>query len=554
MISNLKKISTWLFACLSGILLAISFPPFNQADAVWFALIPALLLFRNQTPKKAFGLGFVFGYIFWFSDLFWLIQLKNNEGPVILVLLGIFALAGWCALFFALFARSVSWIWSQNKFTSSPWLRLILAVVAEPLLWVGAEYIRGTLFTGFAWNPLAASQYRNGALLHCISWFGAGTLSFLIVAVNAGIASMFTRIWQDVFQKNRFGGTAGTPAMRRFPIRTAELMVALTAVVACWMTGISAVRGPQPVGESIRVGLMHPDIPCVFETDADTYTNAYARLVDYSDMSQALRTDLNIWPETALPGYIPYDMEAYLLTSNAVSLASAPLLSGGVEYAGRDKNNEDIIYNSAFVFGMGGVIEAVYRKRHLVPCGEYIPGYKMFPFLKQFAPTGYTCEAGKSSRPISVRLFPDATGFVKNVRIGMLICFEDVFPYLSRETTALGANILVCAANDAWFDGSHEAEQHLAQAVLRCVENHRPMARSTNRGVTCLISSSGRIQHRIGEGNGGGTPGFFVSDVKLETSDTLTLYTRYGDWTLNIPACAILVVAVVISFVKRNFR
>lgn len=547
----LKKSAPWIVSAASGFLLALAFPPFNQADAAWFALIPALLLFRSQARGKSFWKGFVFGYIFWVIDLLWLVQLRNNDGPIALVLLGIFALAAWCSLFFAFFAKAVSWMWSWNKITASPWGRLVLAVICEPLLWVGAEYIRGTLFTGFAWNPLAASQYRNCALLHCISWCGAGTLSFLIVAVNSGIASMFTRIWQDVFRKNRISNSDGKPVWRRFPIRTAELMVALTSVVACWMAGISAIRSPRSSVESIRVGLMHPDIPCVFETDTDTFTNAYARLADYSDMSQALRTDLNIWPETALPGYIPYDEAAYLLTSNAVASSSAPLLSGGVEYAGRDSKGEDIIYNSAFVFGPNGVIQSVYRKRHLVPCGEYIPGYKIFPFLKNLAPTGYTCEAGKTSRPISVRLFPDADGNAKNVNIGMLICFEDVFPYLSRETTVQGANMLVCAANDAWFDGSYEAEQHLSQAVLRCVENHRPMARSTNRGVTCLISANGRVLHRIGEGNGGGTPGFFVSGVNLEPKDSMTPYTRYGDWLLNIPAAVILFAVFVMSCLKR---
>lgn len=548
--SKFKKFAVWLPSVLSGILLALAFPPFGQADAAWFALIPAILLFRNQAPGKAFKSGFVFGYIFWVIDLFWLVQLRNNGGPVVLVLLGIFALAAWCALFFAFFARAVSWLWGRKGLVASPWGRLFIAVIAEPVLWVGAEYIRGTLFSGFAWNPLAASQYRNCALLHCVSWGGVGVLSFLIVAVNSGIASMLTRIWQDVFRKNRVGDSGDAPVRRRFPIRTAELMVALTAVVACWMAGISAVRKPQTEGESIRVGLMHPDIPCVFETDTDTFKAAFQRLADYSDMSQALRTDLNIWPESALPGYIPYDEQAYILTSNAVALSAAPLLSGGVEYAGRDKNGESVIYNSAFVFNRGGVISALYRKRHLVPFGEYIPGYKFLPFLKKFAPTGYTCCAGTVSGPIAVRLFPDSEGNAKTVKIGMLICFEDVFPYLSRETTAQGANMLVCAANDSWFDGSHEAEQHLAQAVLRCVENHRPMARSTNRGVTCLISADGRVLHRVGEGNGGGTPGFFVSGVKLEPADSLTPYTRFGDWLLNIPAAAVLAVVLAVSCLK----
>lgn len=549
---QLTKIAPWLTAVLSGILLAIAFPPFNQSDTVWFALIPAILLFRNQPPKKSFWLGFVFGYVFWVIDLFWLIQLKDNNGPLVLVLLGIFALSAWCAFFFAFFARAVSWLWSHKKITDSPWLRLVLAVIAEPLLWVGAEYFRGTLFSGFAWNPIAASQYRNCALLHCISWFGTGTLSFLIVAVNSGIASMLTRIWQDVFRKNKTDATSESSILKKFPIRTSELMVALTAVVACWMVGISAVRKPQVAGDTVRVGLMHPDFPSIFETETDTFEAGYSRLKDYSEMSQMLRSDINIWPESALPGFIPYDKEAYLLASNCIAQSSALLLSGGIEFAGRDEDKEPVIYNSAFLFNKDVSIDAIYRKRHLVPFGEYIPGYKILPFLKNFVPTGYTCQAGETSAPITARLTDNAGIPAKLVKLGTLICFEDVFPYLSRDATAQGANMLVCLANDAWFDGSREPEQHMAQAVLRCVENHRPMARSTNRGVSCVITSNGQISRRIGEGNGSGTPGFFVYDINLEPADSLTLYTRFGDWMLNIPAGAILMAIAIRSFKKRK--
>lgn len=552
MTAILRKYAPWAIAAGSGLLLAIAFPPFGQADAAWFALVPALLLFRNSKPGKSFPLGLLFGSVFWITDLFWLVRLKET-GPAALVYLGTVALALWCALYFALFARAVSWLWNFRNLKASPWARLFLAVIAEPLLWVGAEYLRGWVFSGFAWNPLSASQYKNIALLHCISWLGPGTLSFLIVAVNAGIASMLARIWQDVFARTAKVSSDATLKYRKFPIRTAELMVALTAVVSCWMYGFSAVREPGTGKESIRIGLMHPDIPCVFETDGDSFAEAYERLADYSEMSRALSPDINLWPESALPGYVPYSKEAYLLSSNALATSSALLLSGAIEYAGTDENDEDVIYNSAMLFAENGYIESVYRKRHLVPFGEYIPGYKLIPSLKKLAPTGYTCEAGDSAAPITAKIKDKDQDKVLPVKFGLLICFEDVFPYLSRETTRQGAQVLACVANDSWFDGSCEAEQHLAQAVLRSVENRRPMARSTNRGVTSLISKHGRILQRLGDGYGGGTPGFFVGSVTPEPSDSLTLYTRCGDWLLGIPAGIILAAVALFSF-RESFK
>ena len=134
----------------------------------------------------------------------------------------------------------------------------------------------------------------------------------------------------------------------------------------------------------------------------------------------------------------------------------------------------------------------------------------------------------------------------------MLICFEDVFPYLARRAVNAGADLLITLANDAWFDGSCESEQHLAQAVLRCAENHRPMLRSTNRGVSAFIDQNGRVVRRIGSGRGSGEPGFAVHELAIATGAPRTPYARYGDWLLSIPAAAVLVaVAIGSRFTRR---
>ena len=522
-------------AIISGLLLALAFPPLAQADVVFFALVPLILVIRASEPRRGFRLAFFSGLAFWILDLAWLWRLKDNGGPLPLVVFGHIALAAVCALFTGLFGYAASTLWSAARKRDSAILNGVLALLAEPLLWLGAEYIRGTILSGFPWNPLAASQYRNPAMLHAASWAGSGLVSGLIVAVNAGIASFAYRLWRDIFKRR--------PNTSRFKIRSAELAIALMAMCLCWMQGISVIREDARASRTqrrLRAALVHPDIPCIFEKDDDSVREANETLLRYTAFSAGASPDICLWPETSLPGYYPYDQDAFdLLVSAIDSLHGTPLLVGAVELRygeqeGPDGKRPYDIYNTAFLFGKG--LRASYRKQHLVPFGEFIPLESKIPFLKKLAPAGFSCTAGDGPRVFKID--PVATNAPG---AGALICFEDAFPYLSRRAVNAGADLLVTLANDAWFDGSCESEQHLAQAVLRCAENHRPMLRCTNRGVSAFIDRNGRVIRRIGSGRGSGEPGFAVHELPVPTSAPRTPYSRYGDWLLTIPAAAFLV-------------
>ena len=546
----MEKLRSYGAAILSGLLLALAFPPLSKADTAFFALVPLILVIRASEPKRGFRLAFYSGLVFWILDLAWLWRLKDNGGPLPLVVLGHAALAAVCALFTGLFGYASSTLWTVAKKRDSAILNGLLALLAEPLLWIGAEYIRGTILSGFPWNPLAASQYRNPAMLHAASWAGSGLVSVLIVAVNAGIASFAFRLWRDVFRQGR--------KTSRFTIRSAELAIALIAMCTCWMQGISAIRDDVRASRTqpkLRAALVHPDIPCIFEKDDDSVREANDALLRYTSFAAGASPAICLWPETSLPGYYPYDKDAFNLIVSAVeSLHGAPLLAGTVELRygeteGPDGKRPYDIYNSAYLFGKG--VRAFYRKQHLVPFGEFIPLESKIPFLKKLAPAGFSCTAGEG--PCVFKLDPVATNAAS---AGVLICFEDVFPYLARRAVNAGADLLITLANDAWFDGSCESEQHLAQAVLRCAENHRPMLRGTNRGVSAFIDCNGRVVRRIGSGRGSGEPGFAVHELPVATNAPRTPYARYGDWLLSIPAAAFLAIVALsragICFTQRR--
>lgn len=524
-----------VLSVLSGLLLSAAFPPHARGDLVFVALVPLLLAVRVSSPRRAARLGFVSGLVFWLIDVAWLWSLKDNGGPVALVGLGHIALSLWLALFPLLFALADAAAWRLAERCPRHIFAILLALVVEPAFWVGSEYLRGTLLTGFPWNPLAAAQYRSPALVHAASLAGAGAVSWLIVAINASLASTISRLLLPFRAKSRNAdpNLLSPIAVGRWRIISLELFVALAVAVACWMRGLEAIgkQGGDAGSARFRAAIIQADHPSIFEDDAEASAAAYETLLSHTSLSAMASPDICVWSETILPGYVPTDKDTAALVREAVSaLGGVPLLAGGVELRMRGKNDYDI-FNSAFLFDARG-IAATYRKRHLVPFGEYIPFESKLPILKRLAPAGFSCEPGDGTAVFEVRT-PKGT-----FKVGSLICFEDAFPSLARTSVRDGADILATLANDSWFCGSSEAEQHLAQAVLRCIENGRPMMRATNRGVSALIDRHGRVTRRIGGEDG--SAGFAIGD--LPTGGPETPYSRFGDWLLHIP-CAVALLA-----------
>lgn len=552
-------------ALLSSLLLGLAFPPVGSADAAFFALVPLLVALRAAgSPRRGFALGYAFGLAFRLGDLSWLLALRNNGGPVALVVLGLIGLSAYAALYTGLFGLAVASLWkfARRDDIPAPWLFRSGAWLAEPLLWVGGEHLVGSVLSGFPWNPLAATQYKNLALLSCLSVFGTATLSALLVAVNAGIASLALRIWDDALAP-RFaafaGGTRTGVARRRSKVpRSLPLFLALLAVIAVWWNGMTEVRRTDlaaAAAPKFRLSVVHPDLPSIFERAGLSVDDACETLLSYTELAGSTGPDATVWPETVLPGFIPYDKDAARLIQEACTRTGAPLVSGGVEFVplpggGRD---DGLIYNVAFHFVEGPAIANRYRKRHLVPFGEFIPLESKIPALKRLAPTGFSCEAGDECVLFEIAGRAAASNGVV-IAVAPLVCFEDVFPYLARDAAANGADALVSLANDAWFDGSAEAEQHLAQSVLRAVETGLPVIRSTNRGVSAFILPNGRILRRLGDGRGSGTPGFIVDDFGIppRRGREGTFYVRHGDALLGTPCSGLLLgIALAVWIVRR---
>lgn len=521
--------SGWVLSC------AFPLPPalkgLESAGAAWMALIPLLLVIRTSRPKAAFAWGWASGFLFWLLTLSWLLALGQTWGGIALPALGWVALSAYCALYTGIFAF---------VFAAVPGARM-LPVLAAPVLWAGTEWLRATLFSGFPWNPLGVSQYGNIAAIQVAGIGGVYAVSALIVMLNAALAMTILRIYSEIRSR--------TARRRRVH---GELMVGLAAVAIFWSWGVRTVKQTPPyAGPSLRIAAIQPAIPQLQKWSASFETDIAKALGEKTELALMSHPDLVVWPETATPGMLRIDPLSQRLVESVSTQCNAYLLAGSMDY--RQLPGQDPEYlNASFLVSTNGQIEAVYNKRHLVLLGEYLPFENQLPFMKRWSPLGFSCISGEPTQPLMELAVPGTDGR-EPVRLSILICFEDAFAYLARRDVKRGARLLVNQTNDAWFDGSAASRQHMANAVLRAVENRVPMVRAANTGVTCLIDRFGKVTKSL-PSQAGATQadGFSIDNVRTSAPDMpLTPYTRAGDWLFGIP-CALATALGALFMLLRN--
>jgi apolipoprotein N-acyltransferase len=239
----------------------------------------------------------------------------------------------------------------------------------------------------------------------------------------------------------------------------------------------------------------------------------HRNLEDYRRLSERIAgdVDLVIWPETVAQQALPIGVRVVRRDTHPYPDPPRPLLFGGLGYEPGPGGRR--LYNSAFVANTAGEIVDRYDKRILVPFGEYLPLADRFPWLRDLSPATGHFTPGADTNVLRV---------TDDVRVGPLICYEDVVPEPARAAVQRGANLLVNLTNDAWYGATAEPYQHQALAVWRAVEERRDFVRSTNTGLTTAITATGAVVAELP---------IFVADavaVELRLLDGVTFYAHHG--------------------------
>jgi len=509
-------------AAVSAALLWAVFAPLNEITALPFAVAPLLAVSRLVSARRAAWTWFASGFACWFATLAWMPAIVKNGGPWPLVVLGWMGLAAVCAGYFALFGALSACLWRRAEGWGFGG-RLFALVVGEPVLWAGIEWLRATLFTGFAWNFLGTAVGAAPSMALSARFGGVYLVSALVVLVNGVFATLLLRIVAQMRGK-------GLPGPRA--LRTLETAVPLALTLVCTVGAQHdhATAAQATAFRPLRVALVQRNAPCVF-TARDPNDNPWRAFERLLGTARAAQVDLIVWAESAMAEFGRVDAPGALRAADHFmrSTGAAALLAGG------DWRQAGRVYNAAALYTPAATNAPptcqVYAKQHLVPFGEYIPFDKWIPALQKLSPIGVSCWPGEAK----VLELPGRDG-ASAVKLAPLICYEDTDPVLARRGAALGAQAIVLVTNDSWFSRSREAEQHAAQAVLRALETGLPVLRTGNSGVTGLILPDGTTRW-LEEKPGRplvDAPGTLVESVLVAETPARTVYTRLGDVPLGV--------------------
>ncbi len=544
-----KALRAWpcLAAICSGLLYTSCFAPFNLTWFCWIALTPliAAILFSGKESRhpwlRNLALGYVTGLTFFWTALCWLTTVT---------ILGWFVLQFYMAIYFALWAwfcgllrprearrQLTAGKWDQMlaearstaALPRSPWTKstnnLLLAFLLAAA-WTTQEWLRGWVFSGWGWNGLGVALHDTWPLIQIAEFTGVAGLSFMVAFANVILVTTAYRLVLE----------ARTHTTRPH----FDLTLTMAAIVGVLTFGLRASQVSAPT-KPLRVAAVQSNVPQNQKFDPQFTTKIFDKFRRLSEI--ALRSnpppDLLIWPESSMPGPVLIEPESNKFVMDLTASAESDLLLGTIDEENRD------VYNAALLISDGGERVQVYRKVHLVPFGEYVPGRHRVPLLARIVgdqvPGDFS--AGREYTVFSLTN--------SDVQVAPLICFEDTIGELVRQfvlstETNPGANLLVDITNDGWFLHSAGSHQHLANAIFRCVETRRPMVRAANTGVTCFVNQSGRITQVLRDESGSTfTEGVLTGEIKVPTEHDLTFYTRHGE--LFAKACAVITVFAMLS-------
>ena len=511
--SGLKeKFGSIILAVLSGLLMTASFPKANLGGLAWVAFIPLFYAIKGVSPRKSFKLGFLTGIVHYATLLYWIVGVVNYYGhvPTLLSLIIFMLLVFYLGLYPGLFSAAVS----QLRAISFPFY------LTAPFFWVALEYVRSFFLSGFPWENLGYSQYDQLRLIQISDIFGVYGLSALIMAVNGVLFEFLNSV-----RRNR--------TTKWIALAAVGLVLGGSLVYGTWRIQ----RTDKMAGDAPKrtVALAQGNVDQSVKWLPSFQHETLRRYVSLSKAALQTSPDLIVWPETALPFYFLHNDDLTAQVLELVRDCAVYFIFGSPSFLRTEQGIR--YYNSAYLVDPTGKVVGKYDKVHLVPYGEYVPLKRFFPFLGKIVEAVGDFDSGKKGQVLSWG----------NEKIGILICFESIFPELARAMANNGAQLLINITNDAWFGRSSAPYQHLSMVVFRAVENHMAVARAANTGVSAYVDPVGRLLDQ--------TP-LFEEAMRSRTLPMMnhkTFYARHGD-IFAIGCVFICLIVCIWAFRRRLSR
>ena len=459
-------------ALAGGVAASFGFAPYAFRPALWVGLILLFCVLNSATTATAAKRGGLFGLGYFGCGVYWIYySLYHYAGTPLWLAV---ALAAILVLYLSLYPMLAAWL-AARLFPKGVSRLTVVAV-----LLAAAEWLRGTLFTGFPWILVGQGGLDSpwAGYLPLIGVYGTGLMLLLAAAWGAAWLS------------------------RPFSMRV--IWLALMALIVVVGETLRPIAWTAPFGESIKVVMIQPNL----EQDArwraknrqlikETYWNLTKEVGD---------TPLVIWPEAAIPQYYS-QIEKFYENIQSHALGDDTTLLAGVFYHQGDQPGP---HNGLMNIKTG----QRYGKRRLVPFGEYSPLAEWLGPLYQKINFRMRALEPSQDRPLLQ---------VRNSQVGVTICYESVYPAITRLSLPEAA-YLVNVSNDAWFGDSRAPWQHLEAGRLRAAETSRELLRVASTGVTAIIGADGAVR--------ASAPQYAkaILEGEVQPRKGITPYVWFGEW------------------------
>ena len=496
-----------LYAALAGALSAFAFEPVGWWPLMFVAIAAVCeILSRTDRLWKAVLIGWAFGLLQFTIGLNWIATAFTFQAkmPPALGWLAVVLLSIYLAVYPAV-ATAIAWRFGRNDRLS-----LLLTLAGA---WSITEWLRGTIFTGFPWNPLAAVLAPT-PLITMTPLTGTYGLSAFVILLSGAA-------WLEIYRK------------------WLPMVVIFGVTALLWLLPSTSI--PDDPLAVLNVRVVQPNIGQEGRWDPANDAATAEKLAALTSPPSG-EPRLILWPESAVimpmqdqrAGAAPA-AEFERKRAARVIGPNDRLIAGGVSINSSDGQRIDSVSNSVFALGPGGQVLGRYDKAHLVPYGEYLP---MRPLLSsiglaRLAPGDVDFQPGPGPRTMELG--------GNWVSVGLQLCYEIIFSGRVVDNTHR-PNFIFNPSNDSWF-GRWGPPQHLAQARLRAAEEGLPVIRATPTGISAVIDAHGTVVKSLPWRTEG-----VIDAVLPPPSSSTTLFGRLG----NLLPILIGIGLVVMGWLFRN--
>lgn len=500
-ISFLRFLLYIALTILSAFIASLAFPSKYIEDGLpflaFFYLVPLFWIIFTSSFSVVWLYGLIYGFTFYLFYNYWL----ETFHPLAILIAPILESFQYVILFLCL--RLTKLLFKKHY------------SIFSALFYTSYLYLTQQGFLAYPYGNITSAIYEYTSFIQIVSITGIWGLAFIMVLPQASLAKIIEE--------------------KSIKSEKITFYFSLSLIMLNWVSGsfIKNYYDNKEAKQTIKVALI--------QHSADTWKGGYNQykmnfenLKELTEEAMLNNPDFVVWSETAFVPSVrwhlsyPNNVRTSALVDDFISFGSnlgVPLITGNPEGVIKDKELAPILesgewnwktYNTVIVFA-SSKIEGVYRKQHLVPFTEYFPYEKELPWLYELllANDYKWWEEGE-----------EATVFEYNgIKFSTPICFEDMFGYLNAEFVNNGADMLINLSNDFWSGSVQAEKQHLQLSIFRAIENRRPLLRSTNSGITCLVLPSGEIINEL-------EPFIMTSgiySVPLYQKEGLTFYTRHVD-------------------------